>query len=117
MSILDNLKNEALKHFPGQDNAVAQAAVGVIEQQGGLGTLAQRFREKGLSGIVDSWISTGANQQIGSGEIQNVLGQPQLQQIADRFGIPREAVAEKLAQVLPQVVDKMTPNGTLQKTA
>lgn len=117
MSLFDNLKNEALKHIPGQDNAMVQAAVGVIEQQGGLGALAERFREKGLSGVVDSWISTGANQQIGSREIQNVLGDSHLQQIADRFGIPKEAVAEKLAQVLPQVVDKMTPNGTLQKTA
>lgn len=111
-SLGDSLKQQVLERMPGgAENPMVQAAVSAIEQQGGIGALAQRFHEKGLGGVVQSWISTGQNQPIDPQQIQNVLGGGQLEQLAERFGIPKETVAGGLSQILPQVVDKMTPNG------
>jgi uncharacterized protein YidB (DUF937 family) len=111
-SLGNSLKQQVLERMPGgADNPMVQAAVGAIEQQGGIGALAQRFHEQGLGGVVQSWISTGQNQPIDPQQIQNVLGSGQLEQLAERFGIPKETVANGLSQILPQVVDKMTPNG------
>ena len=111
-SLGDSLKQQVLERIPGgADNPMVQAAVSAIEQQGGIGALAQRFHEKGLGGVVQSWISTGQNQPVDAQQIQNVLGGGQLEQLAERFGIPKETVANGLSQILPQVVDKMTPNG------
>ena len=111
-SLGNSLKQQVLERMPGgADNPMVQAAVSAIEQQGGIGALAQRFHEKGLGGVVQSWISTGQNQAVDGQQIQNVLGGGQLDALAERFGIPKETLSNGLAQVLPQVVDKMTPNG------
>lgn len=110
-SLGDSVKQQVMAQIPGADNAMVQAAMSAVEQQGGVGALAARFHEKGLGGVVQSWISTGANQPIDPQQIQSVLGGGQLDALAERFGIPKEAVASGLAQVLPHVVDKMTPNG------
>lgn len=111
-SLGNSLKQQVLERMPGgADNPMVQAAVSAIEQQGGIGALAQRFHEKGLGGVVQSWISTGQNQPVDGQQIQNVLGGGQLDALAERFGIPKETLSNGLAQVLPQVVDKMTPNG------
>jgi uncharacterized protein YidB (DUF937 family) len=111
-SLGNSLKQQVLERMPGgAENPMVQAAVSAIEQQGGIGALAQRFHEQGLGGVVQSWISTGQNQPIDPQQIQNVLGSGQLEQLAERFGIPKETVANGLSQILPQVVDKMTPNG------
>ena len=111
-SLGNSLKQQVLERMPGgADNPMVQAAVSAIEQQGGIGALAQRFHEKGLGGVVQSWISTGQNQPVDGQQIQNVLGGGQLDALAERFGIPKEPLSNGLAQVLPQVVDKMTPNG------
>lgn len=114
MSMFESLKQEALSHIPGGDNAMVQAVVSGIEQQGGLLALSQRFHEKGLGGVIGSWISTGPNQPVSSDQIQAVLGHGRIAEIASRFGLPPDIVADKVAQLLPELVDKMTPGGSLQ---
>lgn len=83
-------------------------------QRRGLGELVSTFQQKGLAGIVNSWVSTGANSPINADQIEQVLGQERLQQIAAKFGVPPETVKAQLAQVLPDVVDRLTPNGKIE---
>jgi uncharacterized protein YidB (DUF937 family) len=78
---------------------------------GGLSGLVKQFAAKGLGHIVSSWIGTGENLPISPEQLQSVLGSEQVQAIAARLGISPQAASAGLAQVLPQVVDKMTPNG------
>jgi uncharacterized protein YidB (DUF937 family) len=80
----------------------------------GLGELVSTFQQKGLAGIVNSWVSTGTNLPINADQIEQVLGPERLQQIAAKFGVPPETVKAQLAQVLPTVVDKLTPNGKVE---
>ena len=83
---------------------------------GGISGLVQSFKEKGLSEVVGSWISTGKNLPITADQIQSVLGNEKVQQIAGKLGIPMDQVSSGLAQLLPQVIDKLTPDGKLPTT-
>jgi uncharacterized protein YidB (DUF937 family) len=60
-----------------------------------------------------SWIGTGQNMPISPDVLSKILGQGQLGQIAQQFGIPPEEAAGGLAQALPNVVDQMTPDGQI----
>ncbi|HLQ13945.1 MAG TPA: YidB family protein [Steroidobacteraceae bacterium] len=86
---------------------------GVIEQHGGLSGLATQFQKQGLGGVMQSWIGTGANSPISAEQIQQVLGSNTVTQLAAKLGLNPQDVAQKLAQMLPTAVDKMTPAGVL----
>jgi uncharacterized protein YidB (DUF937 family) len=88
---------------------------GVLDKHGGLQGVVSQFEQHGLGDTVKSWIGTGANQPIAADQIHKVLGTDTLQQLADKAGISVSDLAQKLAQLLPQAVDKMTPGGSLPK--
>ncbi len=80
---------------------------------GGLANLVKGFQAHGLGEIISSWISTGENLPISPQQIQQGLGQEQLQQLASKVGLSPEAARTILAQVLPGFIDKLTPNGQI----
>ena len=88
---------------------------GVIEKHGGLQGVANEFERNGLGATVKSWVSTGPNQPISPDELQRALGPDLLRQLSEKSGLSVQDLAQKLAQVLPQAVDTMTPDGTLPK--
>ena len=80
-------------------------------QVGGISGLQRLFQEKGLGGIVSSWISTGQNLHISADQLQSVLHSDALQQIAQKHGIDPSQITSVMSSLLPNVVDKLTPNG------
>ena len=80
-------------------------------QVGGISGLQQMFEQKGLGGIVSSWIGTGQNLPISADQLQNVLHSDALQNIAAKTGMDTGQLSSILSQMLPHVVDKLTPNG------
>jgi uncharacterized protein YidB (DUF937 family) len=88
---------------------------GLIEKNGGLQGLVSQFEKNGLGSTVQSWIGTGPNQSISPDQVHQVLGGDLLQQLSAKSGLSVQDLAQKLAQVLPQAVDTMTPEGTLPK--
>ena len=80
---------------------------------GGLEGLVRSFQERGLGGIVDSWVSTGRNLPISADQIAQGLGPDQLSALASKLGMSQGDVSSQLAQLLPDVVDKLTPGGQL----
>jgi uncharacterized protein YidB (DUF937 family) len=85
-------------------------------QTGGLQGLIQRFKEKGLGEAVSSWISTGENQPVSGEQIQHALGGNFIQQIAEQLGSSKSEVSGSLPNLLPQIIDKLTPNGSLPES-
>jgi len=81
--------------------------------QDGLSGLVRAFQENGLGRIVDSWVSTGSNLPVSHDQIAQVVGPALIQQIARATGMTPEALSSRLTEVLPAVVDKLTPDGTL----
>ena len=82
-------------------------------QTGGLAGLVQSFQKGGLAEIANSWVSTGQNLPVSSEQIQSVLGSEQVSDIAAKLGVSPEQVSGQIAEYLPQIVDKLTPNGRI----
>jgi uncharacterized protein YidB (DUF937 family) len=87
-----------------------------IERHGGLPGLMSQFEQQGLGGVVQSWVGTGPNQPITADQLHNVLGSATVQQMAAKFGLNPQDLLQKLSQVLPQAVDKMTPGGVVPQS-
>lgn len=81
------------------------------QQPGGLTGLLSTFHDKGLGDVVNSWVGTGQNLPITAGQIQSVLEDEQVKQLAARAGVAPEVAASGVADVLPVIVDKLTPHG------
>ena len=95
------------------DNPLVQALMGLLSSSGGLSALLEKFQQGGLGEVVQSWVGTGANLPVSAEQIQQVLGSGVLTEMAGKFGVQPEQAADQLAQALPEVVDKLTPNGRL----
>lgn len=101
----------------GQGDAL-QAIIAMLAQGngpggGGLGGLVQQFERGGLGELIGSWVGTGQNLPISPGQLQEVLGGDLLSQFAQQLGLSQGQAADQLSQLLPQVVDKLTPGGQL----
>lgn len=79
--------------------------------QGGLGGLVEKFQQAGLGDVVNSWIGTGANQPVSAAQLGQVLGADTLSDLAARIGMDRDAAAGQLSQILPGIIDRLTPQG------
>ena len=80
---------------------------------GGLGSLIDSFRKNGLGQKADSWVSTGTNETVTAPEVEAGIGGDLIDGLAKQTGLSREELLKRLATVLPDVVDKMTPAGRL----
>ena len=79
--------------------------------QGGLQDLISQFDAKGLGDIIGSWVGTGQNKSISPDQLQNVLGSDVLSGIASKLGLNTNDLSSQLSNLLPGVVDKLTPEG------
>jgi uncharacterized protein YidB (DUF937 family) len=99
----------------GQGDAL-QAIVAMLAEEGedgGLVGLVQRLQGGGLGEAVSSWIDTGANQSVSAGQLRSVLGDHWIERFAQPLGLRPAEAAQTLSQLLPQVVDRLTPDGRL----
>ena len=78
---------------------------------GGIGGLLQQFQQAGLGHVLESWIGTGQNHPISGDQLQQVLGHGQIGDIAQKLGVSPQYASGQLAQVLPQIIDMLTPKG------
>ncbi len=118
MGLLDQL-GQAAAGMMGQakdQNPLMQAVVGLLGQQsavGGLNGLIAAFQKNGLGDIVNSWVGTGNNLPISPQQIQQGLGGDVLKQLAAQAGLSSDAAGNQLANLLPGLIDKLTPEGKL----
>jgi uncharacterized protein YidB (DUF937 family) len=78
---------------------------------GALGPLLDAFRQQGHGDAVDSWVGVGSNRSLAPGDVEQVLGRDSIESIARQLGIGTDEAARGVAQVLPEVVDHLTPGG------
>ena len=88
----------------------------LLEQHGGLQGVVNQFEKGGLGATVKSWVGTGPNQSISPGEVHQALGPDLLQQLAAKSGLSVADLTQRLSQILPDAVDKLTPDGTIPKS-
>lgn len=79
--------------------------------QGGLGGLIGKFQQAGLGDAISSWIGNGPNQHVSPDQLSHVLGAGTIGDIAERLGLSHGEAAGQLSQLLPQVLNHLTPAG------
>lgn len=95
---------------------VVMGMLGNNSQQGGIGGLVSKFTQAGLGNAVNSWIGTGQNAPISGDQLSSVLGSDVIGQIAQKAGLGQGEVAGGLAQILPEIINGLTPNGQAPAT-
>ncbi|MDE2427683.1 MAG: DUF937 domain-containing protein [Burkholderiales bacterium] len=97
--------------------ALIQAAISMLSNssngQSGLQGLISAFHNAGLADIVNSWVGTGQNLPISPAQIQQALGGSHLSELAQATGISHESAAGHLADLLPGIIDQLTPHGQI----
>jgi len=113
MSFLEDMAGKELgSTLSGSSNPLLSTIMQMINNQpGGLSGLVQQFHDKGLGSLVSSWVGTGQNLPISADQLQHVLGSEQVKQLAAQAGISPETASSHLTQLLPMLIDKLTPNG------
>lgn len=111
MSLLD-MAGELMGGQGGSQNAMSAVLSMVNSHPGGLPGLISAFEQNGLGGAVSSWVSPGTpNQPVSGQQVQGALGSDQIQAVAAKLGVPPEMASTVIAQVLPGIIDHLTPNG------
>jgi uncharacterized protein YidB (DUF937 family) len=97
--------------------ALLDSVIGMIGDPQRLNSLADTFRNRGFGGVIESWIGTGQNLPISAEQIQQVLGNEHIGALAGKLGISHADISSRLAELLPQVIDKITPHGEVPSGA
>lgn len=115
MGLLDSLGSTVLKSLLGQDSSLLSSVLGEVLAGGGggLSAIVAKLEQAGMADIVKSWLGNGENQPISTDQLKEVVNADQLKQLAEKFGIPLDDVLGNLAQILPEAVDRQSPNGKL----
>ncbi len=131
MGLLDSILGSVLGGGAGQGQNSGQAALinAVIQMVankgaggagGGLGALVGALTQGGLGNVASSWVGTGQNLPVSAEQLQSALGGGSgggmggiLAQLAQQAGLSQGDAASSLSQVLPGLVDKLTPDGQI----
>jgi uncharacterized protein YidB (DUF937 family) len=118
MGILDSLESSGILGKLGAAVLpVVMSEVMGTGNQGGLNAIVAKLQQAGFGDQVKSWIGTGQNLPITADQLKQVLGSDAVRQIAAKYNIPIDQVAEVLAHQLPVAVDKASPDGKLPHPA
>ena len=95
-----------------QSQNLLNGALGILDSMGGVDGLVKKFQQSGLGDLAASWVGTGENKGILPDQLASILGKDQIAAVAQQAGIPESQGASVLSQILPSIVDKLTPDGT-----
>jgi len=113
MGLLDSVLGAVTQR--GTGNPLLDSVLAMVNdpRTGGLEGLLAKFQQGGMGHLADSWVSTGKNLPISADQVTSALGSEQLGSLAKGLGLSQGDVSSQLAQLLPEVVDKLTPNGSV----
>jgi uncharacterized protein YidB (DUF937 family) len=93
-------------------SALMPVLAGVLAS-GGLSKIMGGLKANGLTSEAESWVGTGANKPVSGRQMEQAVGQEQMKEIAKQLGVSEEQAADAVAKALPEVVDKVSPDGKL----
>lgn len=118
MGMFDTITGKAqeiLGKVGGEQSGLIKGVMEMFQdkQTGGLQGLIQSFQQRGMGDIVSSWISKGPNKPISPDQVKEGMGRERIEKVAAKAGLSTDETANKLSQHLPDIVDKLTPEGTV----
>lgn len=108
-SVLSAVSSQVQQH--GGMASVIGSLLANNSEHGGLNGLVEKFTQAGMGNVVNSWIGSGQNMPISGDQLASVLGSGQMANIAKQLGIDPAQASGQLAQMLPGLIDKLTPHG------
>ena len=119
MGLLDSIVSAVSGKTEGSGGAAQLVGVlgGLLAQSGGLQGLANKFAQSGQGNAFQSWVGMGENEAISSNQVQNALGSEQVKALAAKMGIDPAQASSFLAEYMPKIVDKLTPEGKVDPAA
>jgi uncharacterized protein YidB (DUF937 family) len=87
--------------------------LGGLLASGGLQKILGGLKANGLSQQADSWVGTGPNEAVSGADMEKVVGPDQMKEIAKQLGVSESEAADVVAKAVPEVVDKVSPDGKL----
>jgi uncharacterized protein YidB (DUF937 family) len=114
MGLFDSVAGAVLGKVMGDKGGMAQIAMEMFNQHGGVGGILDKFKAGGLGDVAASWVGKGENLPISADQISSVLGNGAIAEMAAKFGIDPATLSAQIAEHLPTVVDKLTPNGAVE---
>lgn len=89
---------------------------GLIEKHGGVQGIVAQFEQQGFGATVRSWVGTDANQPISADQVRQAISVDTIKELAAKSGLSVDELTKRLASVLPQAIDHLTPGGVLPKS-
>ena len=83
----------------------------LMNSSGGLSGILGKLQQSGLGDAAASWVGTGNNQAVSPDALGGALGPDLMGMIAQQMGGSREQAAGTMADLLPGLIDKLTPQG------
>lgn len=113
MGLFDQVVGSVVSNaLGGKSGGIVETIMPLINKfPGGLPGLIQAFQNNGLGDIINSWVATGKNLPISGEQITSVLGSDLIGNVAKQLGVAPKEASVNLADVLPGLIDKLTPNG------
>jgi len=115
MGLFDNLASTMLAKMGGEQANMAKVALDMFNQLGGLTGVLDKLKALGLNDQVASWVGKNDNLSISAEQITLLLGEAKIAVMAEKFSISAEELSKKVAENLPYLVDKLTPDGVVPK--
>jgi uncharacterized protein YidB (DUF937 family) len=97
------------------DNSIMDALSGLISNEEGsldLSNILSSLQDSDIGSIISSWIGSGENAPVDGSTLSNILGSDQISAFAEKLGIDADTAAESLSDVVPNMVDKATGDGS-----
>ncbi|MFC1668763.1 YidB family protein [Spirochaetota bacterium] len=95
-------------------DSLTDGVTGIFKNMGMRGFI-DSFRDNGLENVVKSWIRKGDNIPISSDQVKDVFGEDELEKISQKSGLPVDNVTDYLRDMLPDMINKVTPNGKIEE--
>lgn len=117
MSVIEDILGKVVEKAVGGDTDKAKVITALIPivmallADGGLEKILDKMRSQGLSSQADSWIGNGGNEPITGDQAKELIGSDRVAKIAEDTGLPEDKAADLVAEALPEVIDKVSPDG------
>jgi uncharacterized protein YidB (DUF937 family) len=117
MGLFDNLAGSVLGKMAGDQGNLVPLAMEMFNQYGGLAGILEKFNASGFTEQAASWVAKGENVPLSAEQIVSALGASTIAEMANKLSMTAEALSEQLAQKLPKVIDKLTPDGVVSNNS
>lgn len=116
MGLLDGIAGQVLGNMLGGSNdkgLLGQVAMEMMQKNGGIGGILEKFNQDGLGDLAASWVGQGQNQSLSADQVSSVFGNDMITEMASKFGIDSSMLTGQIAQYLPELVNQATPAGAV----